>query len=386
MLPLLALPISVKYEDLEGLQKIAWDVKMQNDPTFFKDIVNMQTLERKLTDLYSRLNYEDSQMLQKLLQSKEKLVEHLKRTSELEKEVETLSSNIPTQVKEVNDLTNQLMQMGSELSNKESENTLHFVRSNEYEIITTWIRAQRVAMCTKLASKVFLKATVSGELIPMEFDIELDMFGINVNNNKDFKRVDVGLENQCYSAETNHVDGLKDCIDSENTWDVFADAVRVVYMYNNDRTETLFATSSPMTALLPRGGAYLEYQEDEYGNQVGIGKELTVNPEGIPEDIYVPESGQHRLRMWHDWKNMLFKKYAYEESQKHDGHPILTPVYWVTLGEPKKMRIEDEYETETPWTNMGLGYYAIPIDLLARLVTKFETELEKEVGPGRPRC
>jgi len=379
MLPLLNLPTTVNYDDLGDLQKAAWDAKMVKDPKFFHDIVNMQTLERMFADLSSKLNDQDRDMIQKLRDSSEKLAEQLEHTNKLEKEVEILSSKLPERLVQVYDLLTRLMQSGSELSKRESAAALQFVREGNYELITTWIRAQRVAMCERLASKVFLKATRSGKLIPMEFDIELDMFGINVHKNRDFKRIDVGIEDQCYYSEANFVEGLSDCIDAEGTWDTFEGVVSVVYRFHDDgSTSQLFDTSYSDRDALPKGGRYVEYREDENGDEVGLGNELTVSPDESPYEIYVPKSGKDDLQVWKEWDDALKKYDDYE-------HIVLTPVYWVTMGGTDERMVEGDLTAVENWQNMGLGHYAIPIDLLARLVTNFETEMKKQEGRARQR-
>lgn len=370
-LPLLNLPTTVKYDDLGDLQKAAWDAKMVKDPKFFHDIVNMQTLERMFADLSSELNDQDRDRIQKLRDSSERLAEQLE-------EVEILSSKLPERLMPVYDLLTRLMQSGSELSKRESAAALQFVRENNYELITTWIRAQRVAMCERLASKVFLKATNSGKLIPMEFDIELDLLGINVDKNRDFKRIDVGIEDQCYYSEANYVQGLQDCIDADSTWDAFEGGVSVVYRFPDGSTGQLFDTWYSDRDLLPRGGKYIEYREDENGDEVGIGNELTVSPDTSPYEIHVPKSGKDGLQVWNEWGD-LYEKYDDYENR------VFTPVYWVTMGETEDVMVEGELTAVEKWTNMGLGHYAIPIDLLARLVTNFETEMKKQEGRARQR-
>lgn len=324
MFPLIALPkfpTSVKYEELGDLQRHAWDEKVLRDPQFLQNILKLQSMEKEIAEL--ALN----------------------------------------------------------IQKKEPYNALVLLRENNYELIHTWKRAKRKAFCERLTSKVFIeslhKSINERLLIPLEFDIDEDMIGINVKNDKDFERIDIGMEEACYEDEANYTQGLDDCIYNENLWDALSDNLRIVYKFEDGKTMTLFEIQEyeyPRFVEVEARNSIL----DE--NDVETSDELIVQQNGLPDDVFIETS---LAGGWDEWP-VKRKEYA-QLFDKAVKPPIMTFAFWITKSNPKEMETEHGQMWVDTWKNIGIGFYAIPIDILARIVDRFETKLKLDDGRARQR-
>jgi len=344
MLPLVALPTSVQYRDLKGLEKLSWDTYVKQ-PDNVRDIIRVKELEEEM----------------------EKLV--------------------------------------SDLSKRESEKRANFVLNlasqNNYELLTTWQeRANLEATPVFLAVKPKGTPRDGGEkLIPLEYDHDAGIAGINLQNNQNFDRIDVGIEDNCYYSEANDVQEFDDCYNSQYLWEIFDGTVRVVYGFPDGTLFTLYTQDLKDEYILPYQipldtdyEAYNEYKrmkdeyEDEYGDEemppdlkrFNLDK-LVIYGQYYTDEVRIPnglgKSEKFVVNNQSDWV---------ESSSPR--RPLMSPVFAMDRRDMKREMQETEsgFMTISEWYNIGLFYYAIPIDVLTSIVQRFET-LNKVKDPAKKR-
>jgi len=317
MLPLIALPTNVKYRDLSGLQKAAWDAKVK-DADFLRDVRQMKSLE------------------------------------------------------------DQLRKLASELAKREPVSGIEMVRENDYELLRSWA-----------IERVFLAVRPKGtprngqeSLIPLEFDSDTNLVGINLKNDPKFKRIDVGIEDNCYYAEANYVSELNECFAFEDLWkDTFDDVVRVVYRFTDGTLFTLYRQywneSEPEPETIPLDADYETFESEggdpdddprPYAPQLAIYQQFQADEVWIPLGDNIGRTIEPRMDL------------KYKDNEPNEWHwapstspkrPLMSPVFAMDT-KKNTMSAEGEDVSVDDWSNIGLFYYAIEADVLTSIVEEFE--------------
>jgi hypothetical protein len=334
MLPLLPLPTSVKYEELKGLQKASWDAKVK-DEWFMRNINRLKSMERE----YERLESVQDQ---------------------LEK------------------LAPQISELGAEIQKREPVvGALERIRENNYELLTTWqvVKDREDYRRSFLDLPIFIAVRPKGlsydapdTLIPLEFDFEQKLAGINLQYDKSFKRIDVGMEDFCHHPDPDDLMPFKECKRSDNLWnDRFEQSFKFVYRLPNGEYQTLFQPG--IYRKLPTDPGKFLFTDN--GEPV-----VELYPQKIPEEVKVPNWRNRMLRNgdpvpWDRWQ---------EFSTRYNGNggvaerPYMTPVFWMTTGpEVRENMGYGEVVNFYPLKNIGLAYYAMPLVVFEALVDNFET-------------
>jgi hypothetical protein len=129
------------------------------------------------------------------------------------------------------------------------------------------------------------------------------------------------------------------------------------------------------------GGADSRFEDSEEEQ----GQELIIYPFGLPRAVDVPIRRKYSQsdvawKAWERWENELFAKLESELDLSGSYVPYITPVYWMTRSEPQQIEVEYEPVILETWTDIGLGYYAIPIEALLLMVEHFESAFGIKTG------
>lgn len=336
MLPLLPLPTGVKYDELEGLRKAAWDAKVK-DERFMRDINRLKSMEKE---------YQKLQSVQ----------------DELEK------------------LAPKISELGAELQEREPVHALEQIRENNYELLTTWqvVKDREDYRNNLLNLPIFIAVRPKGlpssepdTFIPLEFDFEQKLAGINLQYDKSFKRIDVGMEDFCHHPDPDELHGYKQCENSFNGWnDRFEKSFRFVYRLPSGRYKTLF-----------QPGAYRKLPTT-WGEPVVVDSGepvVELYPQQLPEEVTVPNWRNRILRRgdpvpWDRWMEL---SNIYSGKGGVAKRPYMTPVFWMTEGPEERLDLGygEIIDVET-LKNIGLAYYAMPFVVLEALVDNFEGSMD----------
>ena len=225
-----------------------------------------------------------------------------------------------------------------------------------------------------------MEASAPAHIIPLEFDIDgFGLAGINLKNDPNFKRIDVGLPDVCYHSEANYME-IEDCLSAEYLWSEggFDDAVTLVYRFPDGTTQVLFSEGE-YGELPGDADARLEDSEEKQG------QELILHPFGLPSSVEVPVLPKPRRprktwETWERWDDELYDKFEAQLTLGGSFVPYMAPVYWMTRGQSQEAETDDGPVVVQTWTNIGLGYYAIPIEALVLLVDHFESVFGIKTG------
>lgn len=310
-----ALSTSVKYRELSGLQQIAWDAKTK-DAVFLRDMHRMRALE------------------------------------------------------------DEIQKLALELTKREPQASIQMVRENDYELLKTWA-VDRVFLAVRPDEKS------DEQLIPLEHDWATGLMGINLKNDPNFERIDVGLKDNCYYAEANHVQTDEECYHSEFLWELFDGEVRVVYQTPDGTLLTLYSEwrdkdwTEPYP--IPLNTDYETYEEEEDGigddNPRPYPDQLAIYRQTRANEIWIPLKDKMRGRERKEYKGVGSEdagepvKWAQFTTPRR---PLMSPVFAMN-NKPIEIHAEGDLVMADYWSNVGLFYFAIEVDVLMSIVAEFES-------------
>lgn len=319
-----ALPTSVKYRELDGLQKIGWDTQMK-DSMFLRDIHRMRALE------------------------------------------------------------DEIKKIAAELSQRQPQTVVQMARENDYELLKT-SAVDRVFLAVRPNTK-----SDDEQLIPLEHDWDTGLVGINLKNDPNFKRIDVGLKDNCYYPEANHVQSNTECYNSEFLWRVFEGEVRVVYQTPGGTYFTLYSqyweksTKAPYPIPLEADYEQIEEYEAEFGvddvphfplpppDKLAIYRQTRANETWIPLKVKDPLQERNEYTIYTGigsedaGKRVRWAPAGARETKR----PLMSPVFAMN-NENKAILVKGKTVVASNWSNIGLFYFAIEVDVLLSIVAEFE--------------
>ena len=320
-------PTSVKYRELDGLQKIGWDTQMK-DSMFLRDIHRMRALE------------------------------------------------------------DEIKKIAAELSQRQPQTVVQMARENDYELLKT-SAVDRVFLAVRPNNKS------DEQLIPLEHDWDTGLVGINLKNDPNFKRIDVGLKDNCYYPEANQVQSNAECYNSEFLWRVFEGEVRVVYQTPGGTYFTLYSqyweksTKAPYPIPLNADYEQIERYEAELGvddvspfplpppDKLAIYRQTRANETRIPLKVKDPLQERNEYTIYTGigsedaGERVRWAPAGVGETKR----PLMSPVFAMN-NEPKAILVKVNGKGKTVgasnWSNIGLFYFAIEVDVLLSIVAEFE--------------